>query len=500
MNTADIDWVSRYRALEPHVMNFVEGRRKPAPADTLRKKYSPRDGRLLYQGVTAEPHDINEAVASARRAFADGRWSKMSVQRRKDVLMKFASLLDAHRTELALLESVDVGKPIREAFNYDVPSASANIRFSAEAADKYYSKVYGTDQSSLSFELRHPVGVVAGLVGWNFPLCLAIQKIGPVLATGNSLVLKPSELTGLSASRIAELAVEAGVPFGVFNVVHGDGRIGSLLAHHPDVDLLTFTGSTRTGNELLKASGNSNMKRLILECGGKSPNVVFDDCPNPEAVAEAVVASAFWNQGQVCVASSRLLVQEGIKQEILDCVVRKVAALAPSDPLDSRTRFGALVSQEHKQKVLSYIRSGEQEGAELVHQSDASPPFEAGFYVPPTVFSEVRAEHRIAQEEIFGPVLSVMAFRDEQAAIQIANSTRYGLSAVLWTRDMGRAHRMSHSINAGWVVVNATDAPTGGPGDGILSIGGHKQSGIGTEGGIEGLEAYTSKTAVQFFF
>jgi acyl-CoA reductase-like NAD-dependent aldehyde dehydrogenase len=500
MNAADIHWVSRYESLEPHVVNFVEGHRKSAPVNTLRKKYSPRDGRLLYKGATAEPQDVDEAVGSARRAFADGRWSKMSVQRRKDILLKFAALLDTHRAELALLEAADVGKPIRDAFDFDLPSASASIRFSAEAADKYYSKVYGMDQSSLSFDLRHPVGVVAGLVGWNFPLCLAAQKIGPVLATGNSLVLKPSELTGLSASRIAQLAVEAGIPAGVFNVLHGDGRVGSLLAHHPNVDLLTFTGSSQTGNELLKASGNSNMKRLILECGGKSPNVVFDDCPNPEAVAEAIVASAFWNQGQVCVASSRLLVQEGVKKEILDSVVRKAARLVPADPLDPRTRFGALVSQQHKEKVLSYIRSAEQDGAELIHQSDGASPFEAGFYVPPTIFSEVKVEHRIAQEEIFGPVLSVMTFRDEETAIRIANSTRYGLSAVLWTRDMGRAHRISRAINAGWVVVNATEAPTGGPGDGVLSIGGHKQSGIGTEGGIEGIEAYTSKTAVQFFF
>jgi acyl-CoA reductase-like NAD-dependent aldehyde dehydrogenase len=442
---------------------------------------------------------MEEAVSTARRAFDDGRWSKLPTQRRKDVLHKLASLIEAHKEELALLECLDVGKPISDALGFDVPAAAALIRFNAEAADKFYGKVYGVDQSSLSYQLRRPVGVVAGIVGWNFPLLLATGKIGPALATGNSLVLKPSELTSFSAGRVAELAMDAGVPEGVFNVIHGGGGVGASLAHHSGVDLVTFTGSTHTGKSLLIAAGQSNMKRLILECGGKAPNIVFDDSPNLEAVADAVVTRAFYNQGEVCSASSRLLIQESIKDEFLPILIRKASALSPGDPLRADTKFGAVVSQGHKKKILVYIDSGEREGARRVYQSDASVPHEGGYYIPPVIFDRVSPGQTIAQEEIFGPVLSVISFRDEEEAIQIANSTIYGLSAILWTKDLGRAHRVTQGIKAGLIVVNAIDKPAGGPGKGVMSVGGHKESGAGVEGGLEGLEEYTSRTTVQFF-
>jgi 4-guanidinobutyraldehyde dehydrogenase/NAD-dependent aldehyde dehydrogenase len=260
-----------------------------------------------------------------------------------------------------------------------------------------------------------------------------------------------------------------------------------------------FTGSSATGKQLLIASGRSNMKRMILECGGKAPNVVFDDAPDLERVADAIVARAFGNQGQVCSASSRLLIQEGIKQDLLQAVIQRTAKLSLGDPLGPDTRFGAVVSQAHKNKVLGYVESGEQEGATIAYQSRSPAPHERGFYVPPVIFDNVASHQKIAREEIFGPVLSVLSFRDEEEAIKIANGTVYGLSAILWTKDMARAHRVSQRINAGWVVVNATAKPEGGPAPGVLSIGGHKESGIGTEGGMAGLEAYTSETAVQFF-
>jgi acyl-CoA reductase-like NAD-dependent aldehyde dehydrogenase len=495
----NIDWIRRSQALTLRVRNFVDGRWQSNERGETLKKYSPRDGRLLCRFGAGEPRDVDEAVASARRAFEDGRWSGLPLERRKAVLHKLALLIEKHSDELALLECLDVGKPISDALNVDVPTAAGIIRYSAEAADKLHGKVYAVDRSSLSYQLYRPIGTVAGIVGWNFPLVLAAGKIGPILATGNSLILKPSELTSFSTARVAELAIEAGVPEGVLNVIHGGALVGATLAHHRDVDLVTFTGSSRTGKKVLIAAGESNMKRTLLECGGKAPNVVFDDSPDLEAVADAIVTSAFRNQGQVCTASSRLLIQSGIKDELLPIVIRKASALRPGDPLKPQTQFGALVSQDHKQRVLDYIDSGEREGARKAYQPDSPPPHEGGFYVPPVIFDDVSPEQTIAQEEIFGPVLSVIAFRNEAEAIRIANNTSYGLSAILWTRDLGRAHRLTQAIKAGWVIVNATAKPVGGPGEGILSVGGHKESGIGTEGGIEGLEAYTNKTAVQLF-
>lgn len=441
---------------------------------------------------------MDRAVANARLAFEDGRWSQAPVTRRKRALFILASLIEKHGEELALFECLDVGKPITDALKFDVPAAAAAIRQSAEFADKILGKVYGADSTSLSYELRRPVGVVAAIVGWNFPLLLACSKVGPALAMGNGLVLKPSEITSLSAMRVAELAVEAGVPEGVFNVVHGARTVGEELSRHPDVDLVSFTGSSQTGRRLLIASGESNMKRLILECGGKSPNIVFDDCPDLEAAANAVVRRAFWNQGQVCTASSRLLIQASVKDDLLPLIVQKSMALGLGDPLDPDTQFGPLVSKAHQLKVTEYIRSGEGDGTHKAYESSASHAVPGGFYVAPVIFDDVSPGQRIAQEEVFGPVLSVMTFRDEEEAVKIANDTIYGLSAILWTQNVGRAHRLAQRVRAGWVVVNATGNPQGGP-DGILSVGGHKQSGIGTEGGIAGHELYTSSTAVQIF-
>jgi acyl-CoA reductase-like NAD-dependent aldehyde dehydrogenase len=494
----NIDWLTRSKALEIKVRNFVGGRWAASRGDHVEKR-GPRDGRVLSRFGAGDAQDVNEAISITQRAFEDGRWSGLSAQRRMQVMHEFASLIERHRDELALLECLDVGKPITNALNFDIPKAAEIIRFNAAAADKIYGKVYGTDRSSLSYQLRQPIGVVAGIVGWNFPLLLAAGKIGPALATGNCLVLKPSELTSFTTARVAELAIEAGVPEGVFNVIHGDARVGAALARHGDVDLVTFTGSSSTGKKLLIAAGESNMKRLVLECGGKAPNIVFDDAPNLEAVADAVAVRAFYNQGEVCTASSRLLIQDRIKDQFLSILLKKVAKLLPGDPLNVDSSFGAVVSEGHRQKILGYIDSGEKEGARKVYQSDATAPIEGGFYVAPVIFDGVSCHQRIAKEEIFGPVLSVITFRDEEEAIRVANSTIYGLSTIIWTKDPGRAHRMTHRIKAGWITVNATSQPIGGTGIGVMAVGGQKQSGMGVEGGLEGLEEYTSRTAVQWF-
>lgn len=491
-------WVGKARELNPEIRDFIGGRWYEPPSRHL-KKHGPRDGILICEYGDGGAGRADQAVSVARQAFTDGRWSRMSVQKRKEILFKFASLLEERGDEFALLECLDVGKPISDALHFDVPAAAACIRFNAEAADKVYGKVYASDLTSLSHELRRPIGVVAGIVGWNFPLYLAAQKIGPVLAAGNSLILKPSEFTSLSASRLAQLALEAGVPEGVLNVVHGAASVGAALAQHHDIDCLTFTGSTKTGKQLLIASGESNMKRLILECGGKAPNIVFSDCANLSAAAEAIVASAFWNQGQVCVATSRLLVQNDIKEELLKEVIRRTQELITGDPLEPATRFGALVSAEHKRKVLAYISQGPLDGARLAYQGPSIAPVEGGFYVPATIFDQVTPKQTLAQEEVFGPVLSVLSFHDEAEAIAIANDTVYGLSATLWTKDVGRAHRISQNLDAGLIVVNTARKPVGGPAEGVLPVGGHKQSGLGLEGGVEGLEAYLKRSTIQIF-
>lgn len=498
MPHARIDWVSRSKTLEFATRDFVAGKWSFPKIGSI-EKFSPRDGSLLCCFGEPSSQEIDQVVGLTRRAFDDGRWSRMPVQRRKDILYRLASLIEHHAEELALRECLDVGKPISDALYFDVPAAAACIRFSAEASDKCYGKVFAVDQTSLSYDLLRPVGIVGAIVGWNFPLHLAAQKIGPILATGNALVLKPSELTSFSASRVAELAIEAGVPEGVFNVINGGAQVGAALARHQEIDCLSFTGSTQTGKRVLTASGESNMKRLVLECGGKTPNIVFDDCPDINAVADAVVASAFRNQGQVCVASSRLLVQENIKSEVLEAIIQRTSKISIGDPLQASTQFGALVSRAHKSKVLNYIASAAGEGAKLAYQGSDTPPFEGGFYVPPTIFDRVSPQQRIAQEEIFGPVLSVITFRDEMEAIRIANGTIYGLCTVLWTRDPGRAHRVSQSIDAGMIIVNSAMRASGGPSDDVLSVGGHKQSGVGVEGGVDGLNAYLRRSAVQIF-
>jgi acyl-CoA reductase-like NAD-dependent aldehyde dehydrogenase len=492
------DWHKRSKSLMPRVRNWIDGRSCDTNGSVIEKR-APRDGRSIYQFGSGTSADVDAAVAAARRTFGSGVWSTWRVGHRMAVLQRLADLIEKHSQEFALLECMDVGKPIRDARAFDLPAAISTIRYDVEAADKWHGDVYATDSSSLSYQLHRPLGVVGAIVGWNFPLVLAVGKVAPALATGNCLILKPSELTPLSACKLAELSAEAGLPPGVLNVINGDGAVGAALARHGDVDLVTFTGSTRTGKQLLIASGQSNMKRIVLECGGKAPNIVFDDCPDLDAVAESIVARAFWNQGQVCTASSRLLIQDTVREDLISRVIHKASRLIPGDPLDAETGFGAVVSAGHREKLLSYVDAGKSAGARVAFASSIEAPVPGGYYVAPVIFDDVVPGMRIAQEEIFGPVLSIMSFSDEREAIKIANDTIYGLSAILWTRDLGRAHRVTYGVRAGWIVVNATHSPSGGPTARALSIGGHRESGIGAEGGIEGLETYTAKTAVQMF-
>ena len=481
------------------VRNFIDGQYTDCLGDNSIKKYSPRDGRLLYTFACGSGAEVEQAVISARQAFDDGRWSGLSVHERKSVLYKLADLVEENKETFALYESLDVGKTITLALTDDVPTAASALRDAAEGADKLLSAM-GRDKGSICYHARKPVGVVGGILGWNFPLALAAQKVGPALAMGNSLVLKPSEFTSLSTSLFAALALEAGVPPGVFNVVNGAGAIvGAALASHMDVNLLTFVGSSATGKQLMQIAGQSNMKRLILECGGKSPYLVFDDCPDLDAVVSDMMIRTFYNQGAYCSASTRLLVHESIKEKFLSKVVERTAQLIPRDPLNPDSNFGAMMSEAHMNKVLAYIDSGEKEGAKLIYGGkrvhlDSESGCQDGFYVQPAIFDEVDPQQKIAREEIFGPVLSVFTFSDEEEAIKLANDTSFGLSAYVATENLGRGHRLGQRLNAGCVIVIGTSTPAYNCV--VIGMEGHRESGFGYEQAAVGLAAYTVSSAV----
>ena len=448
---------------------------------------SPIDGRRLAQVAACEQADVDIAVAGARRAFEQGAWAAQPPAARKRALLRFAELIEAATEELALLETLDMGKPIRDSLAVDVPATARCLRWYAEAVDKIYDEVAPTGAESLALITREPMGVVGAIVPWNFPMIMAAWKIGPVLAAGNSLVLKPSEKSPLSAIRLGQLALEAGIPPGVFQVIPGLGSTaGAALASHMDVDCITFTGSTATGKTVMQAAAQSNLKRVSLECGGKSPNIVMADYADLERAARASAYAIFFNQGEMCSAGSRLLVQESIREPMLEHVARLARTMLPGDPLDPATALGALVDETQTQRVLSYIETGSREGAHLSFGGQRVRTSTGGCYVEPTMFDGVRPEMRIAREEIFGPVLSVLDFRDLEQALQIANDVSYGLAAALWTRDLRSAHRAARALRAGVVYVNCYDAD-----DITVPFGGYKQSGFGRDKSLHAFDKYT---------
>lgn len=491
----EINWLDRAKNTHFQVRNVIDGQYETCSSDETITKRSPRDGTLLYEFGAGNQDDVNRAVANARESFEDGRWRDLSVHQRKAVLHKLADLIEANREEFALYECLDVGKPIANAYNGDVPAAASNLRDAAEGADKLLS-LAASDGGMFCYQAQKPVGVVAGILGWNVPLKLATDKIGPALAMGNSLVLKPSEFTSLSTCRVAELALEAGVPAGVLNVVNGAGKtVGDALAKHPDVDLLTFVGSSATGKQLQIAAGQSNMKRLILECGGKSPYLVFDDCPNDlDFIAADIVAKAFPNQGAVCSAGTRLLLQDNIKDQLLPKILERTRNIVPADPLDTSTSFGALINEAHLNKVLGYIESGREQGANLLCGGERVNRESGGYYLQPALFDQVDPRQKIAQEEIFGPVLSMFSFSDEAQAIRLANDSRYGLTAFAATQNFTRAVRLGQRLNTGLLMVAASATHPRGAIQ--LPLAAHKESGLGVEKSLAGLAAYTASTAV----
>lgn len=470
---------------------FIKGRYQPAVSGKTFDCFSPIDGRLLAKVASCDQDDADLAVSVARQTFESGVWSRMAPAKRKQVLLKFAELVLEHRNELALLETLDMGKPINHALRGDIPATARAISWTAEAIDKVYDELAPTAHNQIGMITREPIGVVAAIVPWNFPLIMAAWKLAPALATGNSVILKPSEKSPLSALRLAALATEAGIPEGVFNVLPGYGHtVGKALALHMDVDCLVFTGSTGVAKQLMIYAGQSNMKRVWLEAGGKSPNIVFADAPDLDKAAAEAASAIAYNQGEVCTAGSRLLVEASIKDEFVSRVIAALKRWQPGHPLDPQTRCGAIVDQDQLQRILSYIESGQQEGATLAQGGKQTFSETGGFYVEPTVFDNVHNEMKIAAEEIFGPVLSVISFNTPEEAVRIANDTIFGLAAAVWTSDINKAHKTAKALRAGSVWINHYDG-----GDMTAPFGGFKQSGNGRDKSLHAFDKYTELKA-----
>ena len=480
-------WHDRAASLSIDGRAFIDGKRVDAQSGKRFDCLSPIDGRKLAEVARCEDADVDAAVAAARAAFEDRRWAGAAPAERKRILVRFADLIMQNQDELALLETLDMGKPIRYSRAVDVPATQNCIRWYAEAVDKIYDQVAPTPDNSLALITREPVGVVAAIVPWNYPMIMAAWKIGPALAAGNSLVLKPSEKSPLTALRLAELALEAGIPPGVFNVLPGYGaEAGQALGLHMDVDCIAFTGSTRVGKQILQMAGQSNLKRAWTELGGKSANIVCADCPDLDTAVKSAIGSIYFNQGESCNAPSRLFVEASIKDAFLEKAMKMMPRFAPGDPLDEKTVMGAIVDATQLNTVMGYIESGRQSGAKLLHGGGQARLDSGGFYVEPTLFDNVDSGMKIAQEEIFGPVLSVLTFTDLDDAVRQANSTQYGLQAAVWTSDMSKAIRTARALRAGTVHVNQYDND-----DITVPFGGYKQSGNGRDKSLHAFDKYT---------
>ena len=455
-------------------------------------KQTPIDGKHLVSFARGTKADVDTAVAAAKKAFCSGIWSDLAPAKRKAILLNFAKLIEDNCNELAMLETLDMGKPISESINVDVSATVNCFRYYAEAIDKVYGEVAPTGPDSFAYIIKQPVGVVGAIVPWNYPLIMTAWKLAPALAAGNAVVLKPSERSPLSALKLAELAKEALIPDGVLNVVLGYGHeAGEALALHPDVNVLGFTGSTLTGKKMLAYSSQSNLKRIYNELGGKSAVLVFNDYNNLERAAATLAGSMFYNQGQSCNAPSRILVQEDIADEMVKLLAKRAPLHQPADPLLPTTGMGAMVDQKHMERVLAYIETGNKNGAECIVGGKRALSDSGGYYIEPTIFDKVTPNMTIAQEEIFGPVLSVIRFKTEAEALQIANASDYGLQAGIWSNDVSRIHRLARKLQAGTVHVNQFD------GDNItVPFGGVKQSGNGRDKSLHALDKYTELKTV----
>lgn len=481
------EWQTLAGKLKPHHQLFINGRFEDADSGKCFSSINPANQSVLAEVAAGDATDIDRAVAAARAAFNKGVWSEETPQNRKAVLLKLADLIRANLDELALLDSMDMGKPVEDAAAVDVPGSAAFFQWYAEAIDKIYDEIAPTGKGNLALITKEPLGVVGAVVPWNFPLDMATWKGAAALAAGNSVVLKPAEQSPLSALRLAELAMEAGLPEGVFNVVTGYGETaGKALGLHGDVDCLAFTGSTPIGKMFQQYAGQSNMKQVWLETGGKSPNLVFADADDLDAAASMAAFGIFFNQGEVCSANSRLLVERSIHKEFLDRMISHAAAYQPGDPLNPSSKMGAIVSKEQHDRIMSMIEEG-RGYADCVTGGNAIQVDGKGYFVEPTIFNDVPPASQLAKEEIFGPVLSVIPFDSEDEAVAMANDSIYGLAASVWTGSLSRAHRVSRRLHAGTVSVNTVDALSP-----MTPFGGFKQSGYGRDLSLHALDKYTA--------
>ncbi|MEV5753721.1 aldehyde dehydrogenase [Actinoallomurus sp. NPDC052308] len=486
MHATHEELLRRAKELDLPAQHHIDGRDEAGGGASF-AVVSPRDGQVLAEVADAGVAEVDAAVAAARRAFDSGPWPRLAPVERGRALLRLADLLEEHRADLALTISLEMGKPIGESHAIELRAAIGTFRWYGQLADKLADEVPQTAADALALVTREPTGVVGAVVPWNFPLTLASWKVAPALAAGCTVVLKPSEWSPLSALMVGRLATEAGLPPGVLNVVAGDGpTAGRALGLHPGVDVLAFTGSTAVGRHFLRYAADSNLKRVWLELGGKSPNIILPDAPDLEQAAATAAWGIFFNQGEMCTAPSRLLVHCSVAERVVEAVVERARALRVGDPLDPGTEMGALARQSHLERVMGHVRTGLDEGARLRAGGEPILAESGGSYLRPTVFDQVAPGSRLAREEIFGPVLSVLTFDDLDEAVALANDTEYGLAAGLWTSDLSTAHKVARALRAGTVWVNCYEE-----GDLTVPFGGVKQSGNGRDKSVHALEKYT---------
>jgi len=484
-SVATIDWVTRARDVALPRGLVIDGH--AVPATSTRAVVTPRDGSTIGEVPWASAADADTAVAAARRAFDAGPWPRLHPRERGEALQRFAAVVEAHREELALLVSLEMGKPIRAAHDIELRALIRTLRYYGEIADKEHGEITPTSEGELSLVTREPAGVVAAVVPWNFPLTLAGWKFAPALAAGCTLVLKTAEQSPLSMLRVAELALEADIPPGVLNVVTGEGaEVGRRLGEHEDVDVLTFTGSTAVGRHFLRYSADSNLKRVYLELGGKSPNIIFPDAPDLDAAAATAAWAIFFNSGEMCTAGSRLIVHRDVADQVIEKVVAASAGWSPGDPLNPTTTMGPLVDERSLTRVLSQLKQGVGQGADVLTGGRRVQDGRSGPYLEPTVVTGLAPDNVLIREELFAPVLSVVVVDDEDEAVRVAGDTPYGLAAAVWTADLGRAHRVSRRLRAGTVWVNCYEE-----GDLSVPFGGVKLSGFGRDKSRHALAEYS---------
>ncbi len=457
-------------SLTPPSEAFINGGFRQGRGDAM-PITNPATGDVITTIHQATSDDVNDAVVEARKIFDEGSWSRAHPSERKDVLIRLCKLITRNRHELAVMEAIDSGKPIRDCAEIDIPETITTIKWHAEAIDKIYDQTAPVGDDAMAMIVREPIGIVGCILPWNFPMLMLAWKIGPALAAGNSVIVKPAEQTPLTALRIAELAMEAGLPRGVLQVLPGDGpTTGQPIGLHQDIDMVSFTGSTETGRRFLKYSADSNLKKVTLECGGKNPAIVLDDAEDLESIAGHIINGAFWNMGQNCSATSRLIVHKDIKEKLMDKMLAHVKEWRQGNPLDPVNRMGVLVDKEHFGKVTSMIAAAKKDGHMPIVGGDS--PDDAG--VAPTIFDGVKSGDMLARDEIFGPVLSVIEVASAEEAIEVANDTNYGLAGAVFSSNMRKAMRLARQLRAGTVTVNSY-----GEGDITTPFGGYRESGFG---------------------